>query len=339
MEGENVKKVFKLTDAFYSLLLLVIPFFFELWMLGIFKQPFSVYWALGISVIYLVALSSKYRKIRNLENCFHSLGDKAEKADKENTEIKNKYENLKNEHENLKSEHENLKYENTQLKENEKEKNDELQNVLNLIKQSLELIVKQQSQILEDRELSREHLVKEEQGNEEQKTTTDEAIEEENIAEISDSDEMQSPAKTKPDNEEGNDSGIQTEAETAKEEEVPVIYPEEGSGKAIYILLRDLENDELLWEQGIFYKISGKGSFEIIESLEKIYIYPRKVKTNGKLSLEQCDNYGYKRVFEIEPVTENQIKITKIIPAEVKIVGQDKIILLHKGKIITSENG
>lgn len=56
-------------------------------------------------------------------------------------------------------------------------------------------------------------------------------------------------------------------------------------------------------------------------------------------SLEQCDNYGYKRVFEIEPVTENQIKITKIIPAEVKIVGQDKIILLHKGKIITSENG
>lgn len=80
--------------------------FFELWMLGIFKQPFSVYWALGISVIYLVALSSKYRKIRNLEKCFHSLGDKAEKADKENTEIKNKYENLKNEHENLKSEHE-----------------------------------------------------------------------------------------------------------------------------------------------------------------------------------------------------------------------------------------
>ena len=45
---------------------------------------------------------------------------------------------------------------------------------------------------------------------------------EENIAEISDSDEMQSLAKTIPDNEERNDSGIQTEAETTKEEEVPV---------------------------------------------------------------------------------------------------------------------
>ena len=70
MEGENVKKVFKLTDAFYSLLLLLIPFFFVLWMLGIFKQPFSVHWAFLLTIIYLIALSSKYWKVRNLENVF-----------------------------------------------------------------------------------------------------------------------------------------------------------------------------------------------------------------------------------------------------------------------------
>ena len=132
--------------------------------------------------------------------------------------------------------------------------------MLSLIKQSLEFIVKRQSQILEDRELSREHLVKEEQ-----KATTDEAIEE-NIAEISDSDEMQSLAKTIPDNEERNDSGIQTEAETTKEEEVPVSYPKEGSGKPINIELKNLEDDDLLWKQGMFYGLDGSGPFEIIEN-------------------------------------------------------------------------
>ncbi len=330
MEGENVKKVFKLTDAFYSLLLLLIPFFFVLWMLGIFKQPFSVHWAFLFTIIYLIALSSKYWKVRNLEKCFYSLGDK---ADKENTEIKNKYENLKDEHEKLNNEYENLKYENTQLKENEKEKIDRLLSVLSLIKQSLEFIVKRQSQILEDPELSREHLVKEEQ-----KATTDEAIEE-NIAEISDSDEMQSLAKTIPDNEERNDSGIQTEAETTKEEEVPVSYPKEGSGKPINIELKNLEDDDLLWKQGMFYGLDGSGPFEIIENLEKIYIYPRRLKTGGEFSSSKCDDFGYKKLFNIEPKADDQIKITKIIPAEVKIVGQDKIILLNKGKIITSENG
>ena len=205
--------------------------------------------------------------------------------------------------------------------------------MLSLIKQSLEFIVKRQSQILEDRELSREHLVKEEQ-----KATTDEAIEE-NIAEISDSDELQSLAKTIPDNEERNDSGIQTEAETTKEEEVPVSYPKEGSGKPINIELKNLEDDDLLWKQGMFYGLDGSGPFEIIENLEKIYIYPRRLKTGGEFSSSKCDDFGYKKLFNIEPKADDQIKITKIIPAEVKIVGQDKIILLNKGKIITSENG
>lgn len=343
MEGENVKKVFKLTDAFYSLLLLVIPFFFVLWMLDIFKQPFSVHWALGISVIYLVALSFKYWKFKNLENCFHSF---SEKAEKENTEIKKKYENLKNEHENLKNEHENLKneheslkYENTQLKEREKEKIDDQLSVLSLIKKSLELIVKQQSQILEVCELPRGHLLKEEQRNEEQKATEAEAIEEENTAEKSDSNKMQYLAKTNQDNEEENVSQIQDESESVKEEEVPVIYPEEGSGEHISIEAKLLENDDLLLKHGIVYKISKTGAFTITDYMEKKYIYPRKLKTGGEFSSNTCDNFGYKKVFAIVPEASDQIKITKIIPAEVKIVGQDKIILLNKGKIITSENG
>ena len=221
MEGENVKKVFKLTDAFYSLLLLVIPFFFVLWMLGIFKQPFSVYWAFGISVIYLVALSSKYWKFKNFEKCFHSFADK---ADKENTEIKNRYESLNdehekliNEHENLKNECEKLKYENIKWKEAEKEKKDELPGVFSLNKQSLELLVKLLFQIPEVREWLMKLLIKEEQGNEEQKTTADESIEEENTAEKSDSDEMESLAKTKQDNEEEKDSQIQEKSESVKE--------------------------------------------------------------------------------------------------------------------------
>ena len=336
MEGENVKKVFKLTDAFYSLLLLVIPFFFALWMLGIFKQPFSVHWAFWLSVIYLIALSSKYWKFKNLEKCFHSFRDK---ADKENTKIKNKYENLKDEHENLKNEYEKLKNENTKLKEVEKENLDEQSSMLWLKKQGLDLNVKLPSQIIEVCELLMEHFLKEEQENEEQKTTADEAIEEENTAEKSDSDEMQYLAKTKQDNEEEKDSQIQEESESVKEEEVPDIYPEEGSGETIFINAKELENDELLRTQGIVYKKDGNGAFQIKYALEKTYVYPKILKTDGKLPLEQCEKFGYKKVFEIYPKEYNQIKITKIIPAEVKIVGQDKIILLNKGNIITSENG